>query len=657
MLNFDRLFPSSLKYLLQGYLSYILLSLIFSSPSQLITQLNPVFSMTLFVLITVIGGFIAYRLERIWPFKSVSLFSLLMFVIFNVLIVLISEPAILIGYLIFLLPFLIHFYLARSSNYKYDYLFYGCLMVETITKLFITGWHSEHSVFTFNLPQQLYFSFSLWLIVFVSLALTLLIAQRVSLKGFKYIIVLLLTYILCFVSGILLLRIFMVSSFNYDMGIFTQMFHNMVRGAGPVTTLERDGLLSHFKVHVSPTLYLLAPIFAVIPRPETLNLMQVVLTVLGLIPLFLILKHFEFKQVTRYLLFALYLVLPGILTGHLYDFHENALLPPLLLSLIYCVISQKRWGVLLFTLLTLGVKEDAMIYVISLGLYFIMQEKFEFSRTFRRMLILVMVLIPIIYFSGCILWLNQYGDGAMTSRFKNFMLPEQSGLGAVVKNALLNPAFTLHSLMKPTKIIFLMIVLISTVGMIFIQTSWTIYLLLLPMLVINLLSDYPYQIDLGKQYAYGSFTLILWMLILGVDVLLQQSQRKPEMIRWLLTLAFAASYAFTLTNYWPQFYRFNDYAQNKLHYQDIRQELRSLDKEAVILTNSNSTVELADHPYIYDLFYHHKQEYDPAVDYIVIPRHWYQGNMAEWKVVELYLEQGFKMISPMNGEMLIFGRE
>lgn len=657
MLNLDRLFPSFLKYLLEGYLLYILLSLIFSSSSQLITQLNAPLSMTVLVLITAIGALITYHVERVWPSGSFSLFSFLMFVIFNVLIVFIFEPAILIGYLIFLLPFLIHFYLSRSSNYKYDYLLYGCLIVETIIKLVIIGWYSEHSVFSFNLSEQLYFSFSMWLIIFVSVTLTLLIAQRISLKGFKYITVLLLTFILCFVSGILVLRIFMVSSFNYDMGIFTQLFHNMVRGAGPVTTLERDGFLSHFKVHVSPSLYLLAPIFAMFPRPETLNLMQVVLTLLGLIPLYLILKQFEFKQTTRFLLLALYIVLPGMLTGHLYDFHENALLPPLLLSLIYCVISQKRWGVLLFTLLTLGVKEDAMIYVLSLGLYFILQDKFEFSTAYRRFLILVMVLLPIIYFSGCILWLNQYGDGAMTSRFKNFMLPEQSGLGAVVKNALMNPSFTLHNLMKPTKIIFLIIVVISTVGMLFIQMNWTTYLLLLPLLVINLLSDYPYQIDLGKQYAYGSFTLILWMLILGVDVLSQQFQRKHHVIRWLLTLAFGASYAFTMTNYWPQSYRFTDYAQNKLHFQKIRQELRSLDKEAVILTNSNSTVELADHPYVYDLFYHHQQEYDPAVDYIVIPRHWYQGEMAEWEVVELYLEQGFKMISPINREMLIFGRE
>ena len=39
---------------------------------------------------------------------------------------------------------------------------------------------------------------------------------------------------------------------TYDFGIFSQMFHRMRTTGLPTTTLERDGLLSHFAVHVSP---------------------------------------------------------------------------------------------------------------------------------------------------------------------------------------------------------------------------------------------------------------------------------------------------------------------------------------------------------------------------------------------------------------------
>ena len=59
----------------------------------------------------------------------------------------------------------------------------------------------------------------------------------------------------------LIMRIRVFVSSTYDMGIFTQMYQYMSRTGLPLTTLERDMLLSHFKIHISPILYLLLPIF------------------------------------------------------------------------------------------------------------------------------------------------------------------------------------------------------------------------------------------------------------------------------------------------------------------------------------------------------------------------------------------------------------
>ena len=52
---------------------------------------------------------------------------------------------------------------------------------------------------------------------------------------------------------------------NFDFGIFVQMFYSMRRSFAPVTTVERDRLLSHFAVHLSPVYYLLLPVFFVFP--------------------------------------------------------------------------------------------------------------------------------------------------------------------------------------------------------------------------------------------------------------------------------------------------------------------------------------------------------------------------------------------------------
>ena len=51
----------------------------------------------------------------------------------------------------------------------------------------------------------------------------------------------------------------------YDFGIFSQMYYYMDKGLSPLTTCERDGLLSHFAVHLSPVFYLLLPFYKLVP--------------------------------------------------------------------------------------------------------------------------------------------------------------------------------------------------------------------------------------------------------------------------------------------------------------------------------------------------------------------------------------------------------
>lgn len=76
------------------------------------------------------------------------------------------------------------------------------------------------------------------------------------------------------VSGWTVGRVRSFSAPTFDFGIFSQMFYYMKGSGAPMTTVERDGLLSHFAVHVSPIYYLLLPIYAVAPRPETLQILR-----------------------------------------------------------------------------------------------------------------------------------------------------------------------------------------------------------------------------------------------------------------------------------------------------------------------------------------------------------------------------------------------
>lgn len=63
-----------------------------------------------------------------------------------------------------------------------------------------------------------------------------------------------------FVSAWTVGRVRSFSTPTYDFGIFSQMFFYLKESGLPMTTVERDGPLSHFAVHVSPIYYLMLPV-------------------------------------------------------------------------------------------------------------------------------------------------------------------------------------------------------------------------------------------------------------------------------------------------------------------------------------------------------------------------------------------------------------
>ena len=78
------------------------------------------------------------------------------------------------------------------------------------------------------------------------------------------------------IAYITCLRYKTYSAPNYDFGIFCQMFHYMKTTGLPMVTCERNELLSHFAVHISPIYYILLPFYYIFPSPLTLQIGQAV---------------------------------------------------------------------------------------------------------------------------------------------------------------------------------------------------------------------------------------------------------------------------------------------------------------------------------------------------------------------------------------------
>ena len=124
--------------------------------------------------------------------------------------------------------------------------------------------------------------------------------------------------------------------------------------------------LSFLHQHASPVLLLLAPVYAAAPHPATLLVLQAVLAAAAAAPLWLLAVHLLEDRRAAHLATLAFVVSRQINYGVMYDFHMEVLYPVLYFGLFLAVARGRgRWFVALL-LLTMTVKEDAM--VANLGL-------------------------------------------------------------------------------------------------------------------------------------------------------------------------------------------------------------------------------------------------------------------------------------------------
>ena len=398
------------------------------------------------------------------------------------------------------------------------------------------------------------------------------------------------------------------------------MFERMKTDFTQITTLERDKVLSHFAVHISPIFYLILPVYMLFPYVETLEVMQVLIVFSGVIPLCLILKKLQLPKLLNPLLLALFFVTPVMTTSGGFRIHENCFLAPLILWLFYAIISQWRWRTLLFSILVLMVKEDAFIYVLSIGLYFAFQNRFIFSAKFKKWLYISCFALTILYTGLALFLLSKYGEGAMVSRYGHLLLNGEQGFSKVVKNLVFNPVYVLGSLFTAKRLGYIFLVLISFSFLPLIQRRFSAYFLAIPLLAVNLLSDWFPQYDIGYQYSYGSVTLIFIMGLLAVDQLSKNKVIKEKFLAALVmsSIVFSSAILYTLTHDWN--FEVKYYQQQKSFFEGVQSVLDALPKKASVLSAGRYTPSLRKHEKLYDIDYHNAKKVDPTIDFVVVPR-------------------------------------
>ncbi len=407
-----------------------------------------------------------------------------------------------------------------------------------------------------------------------------------------------------FVAGITIIKFLNHRTPNFDFGIFSQMYHYLSKTFVPFTTCERDMLLSHFAVHFSPILYLGLPFYWLFPNPSTILALQAFVVALGILPIYKLAKHFNLSNNKTLAVIIIYVLHPTVIANNFYYFHENCFLTVLLLFTFYFAEKGKTIPTYIFAILTMMVKEDAPVYVLFFGLYLLFSNKSKLKGG-------ILCCISILYFAVVTKLMSIYGQGIMAYRYDNFIFEDGGSIYSVVINIIKNPAYLFDQLLKIEKLEFLILMLVPMALLPFAIKKPSRLILILPMILINLMTEYKYQYDIGFQYTYATVAFLFYVTLINL------SELDSKYAKRLLLCGVCSSLIFFSSINLHRIDAIKTY-QNEKHMVDtINEALDTIPKDKSIKSSTFFIPALWNRDIVYQYDYS-----DEETDYVVFDLRW-----------------------------------
>ena len=413
------------------------------------------------------------------------------------------------------------------------------------------------------------------------------------------------------------------------------MYEYMARTGLPLTTTERGYLLSHMHVHVSPIFYLFLPFYMLFRSVESLLVLQAVMVFAGVVPLFLICRHYKLSPVLTFLTSCIYLVFPAIGQPLFFDFHENKFIPFFLLWFIYFYLEKKKWRAFLFLLFCLIIKEDTVIFLLVFAIYRIVGKK-----DYRRGGILLG--ITGIYFAAAMIVIGALGTGLVEGHYSMYYLEGESGVLAMAKNIILEPGRFLHQVFAQDNLGYIFCTLGVLLFVPLMCKDKRRLILLLPYAAFALMTSYPYQHRVGFQYTYGPAVLVLLLFILNLSGL----ERRMQYVVCLTAVCagLLMSYAYRGAESYRYFVKLHD---DREIYAEQQGFLDSIPADASVTADSYITPHLSRLAELYE--FNPDKKNPKETDYYIL----YKGTKERryrWRLKNL----GYERMEDAAGDFVVY---
>ena len=243
--------------------------------------------------------------------------------------------------------------------------------------------------------------------------------------------------------------------------------------------------------------------------------------------------------------------------------------------------------------------------------------------------------------------------------YSNFMFDDSNSLLTVIKAAVLNPMKVLYECADQEKMSYIALTLLPLLGLPLFTRRYERYILLIPYVLINLMSDYPYQHHIFFQYNFGSVACLLYLTAVNLaDIRKMQLRLLPMVCAAVISgVCFGRMILPEAIAYPVQSVRYYGY------YQQIRDTLSQIPEDASVAATTFYTTYLSQREVLYDVKYA-SRSHILSTDYVVLNvtsegdyEKFAAGGRNGYDILtDLLLENGYTVFSEVPDVLAVYRR-
>lgn len=323
-----------------------------------------------------------------------------------------------------------------------------------------------------------------------------------------------------------------------DLGYHDQILYLLSRGEPPIVSFWGYHFLGG---HAEWIYYGLALLYRVYADVHWLLLIQAVALAIAAWPLDQLAHQAGLAPFQRQTVVLAYLLYPLVFNINLFDFHPEVLALPLILTAVWAARARNPWVFTLATTLILGCRASLSLVVLFMGLWLLL---FENRRWYGAYAVLIGGLWFGIFTQILVPWFKPDGYHAL-ARYGEL----GDSISQVLVNSLLQPGVMLTQLFTPANLEYLVLLLVPLLWGVSLRHLAPL-VACLPVLAMNLITDYQPQKDLIHQY---SLPILPFLLLVVISTLASGGgwlRKRPFILAWCLVCFVAlAKYSYFTSLY------------------------------------------------------------------------------------------------------------